>query len=343
MRKVVIPRKGGYEQLLLEEAPDAAPGPGEIAVAVEAIGVNYADCCVRMGLYGSAEKYVGWPITPGFEVGGTVAALGEGVEGPAVGAPVLALTRFGGYASRVVVPAHQVFERPQGMDAAQGAAFPTVGLTAWYALCSLADVGEGDAMLVHSAAGGVGGALVQMGKIAGAQVVGVVGAEHKVQAVRDLGADVVIDKSAQALWKAAEHHAPGGYRAIFDANGIATFADSYAHIAPTGRLVIYGFHTMLPRTGGKPGLLSLAWNWWRTPRFDPFKMTEENRSVMAFNLSYLFERADMLEKGMAQLLQWYRDGQLRSPTITRFPLDRVADAHRALESAQTVGKLVLEP
>lgn len=343
MRKVVIHRKGGYEQLQLETGPDPQPAPGEIAVRVEAIGVNYADCCVRMGLYSSAAKYVGWPITPGFEVAGTVAALGEGVTEPPVGSAVIAVTRFGGYASHLVVPAHHVFVRPDSMDAAAGAAFPTVSLTAWYALLVLADVRPGDPILVHSAAGGVGSALVQMGTIAGARVVGVVGGPHKVQAVRDLGADVVIDKSEQALWTAAEHHAPDGYRAVFDANGIATFADSYAHVAPTGRLVIYGFHTMLPKTGGKPGLLSLAWHWWRTPRFDPFKMTEENRSVMAFNLSYLFERRDMLEQGMRRLLEWAEAGRLVPPPITRYPLDHVADAHRDLESAQTVGKLVLEP
>ena len=104
MKHVVIHRAGGYDRLRVETAPDPLPGPGEIAIDVRACGVNYADCVVRMGLYASAKKYVGWPITPGFEVAGTVAALGGGVTSRAVGDRVFAVTRFGGYASRIVVP-----------------------------------------------------------------------------------------------------------------------------------------------------------------------------------------------------------------------------------------------
>ncbi|MHC4817194.1 MAG: alcohol dehydrogenase catalytic domain-containing protein, partial [Planctomycetota bacterium] len=181
MRKVIIPRPGGHERLQIEEGPDPTPRPGEVVVAVEAAGVNYADCVIRMGWYESAEEYVGWPITPGFEVAGTVCALGEGVDGPAVGTDVLAVTRFGGYASRVVVPRHQVFPLPAELDKAAGAGFPTVFLTAYYALFELVHPRPGSRLLVHSAAGGVGGALVQLGRIAEAEVVGVVGAAHKVE------------------------------------------------------------------------------------------------------------------------------------------------------------------
>ena len=124
MRKVVIHAPGSHEKLSLEEHPDPRPAKGEVLVDVEAIGVNYADCIVRMGLYESAKKYVGWPITPGFEVAGKVAALGEGAMGPAPGTPVLAVTRFGGYASRVSVPEHQVFPIPKGFSAATRRVFP---------------------------------------------------------------------------------------------------------------------------------------------------------------------------------------------------------------------------
>jgi NADPH:quinone reductase-like Zn-dependent oxidoreductase len=171
----------------------------------------------------------------------------------------------------------------------------------------------------------------------------VVGAAHKVDAARSLGAGAVIDKSAEPLWSAAERHAPEGYHAIFDANGPATLRESYAHLAPTGRLVVYGFHSMLPRRGGRPGWLRLLYHYLRTPRFNPFRMTEENRSVMAFNLSYLFENSELLTEAMTRLLGWCAEGRIRPPPIQPFPLERVADAHRALESATTVGKLVLLP
>lgn len=341
MRKVVIHRPGGYHRLELEEHPDLDPGPGEVKIRVRAIGVNYADCVTRMGLYASARHYLGYPMTPGFEVAGEVASLGAGVEGPAVGTPVLAITRFNAYASQVLAPAHQVFPIPRSLDMHQAAGFGAVSLTAWFALFELAHPHAGDRMLVHSAAGGVGGALVQLGGIAGCRVVGVVGAAHKTAAVLALGAEAVIDKSTEDLWPGAERHAPEGYDLILDANGVSTLAQSYRHLAPMGKLVVYGFHGMLPKKGGRANRLRLAWDYLRTPKFSPFSMTNRNRSVLAFNLSFLFERSARLGAGMHQLLAWSEAGRLRPPATTCYPLEEVAQAHRDLESGNTVGKLIL--
>lgn len=343
MRRIVIHKPGSYERLGVEEHPDPVPGPGEILIAVEAAGVNYADCMVRMGLYASAAKYVGWPITPGFEVAGRVHTVGPGVSDLAPGERVLAVTRFGGYATRLVVPRRQVFRAPAGFSTGEAAAFPAVFMTAWFALCDLAHARAGMTLLVHSAAGGVGGALVQLGKVLGCRVVAVVGAPHKVAPALALGADEVIDKSVEPLWPAAERLAPGGYDVVLDANGVETLGQSYRHLAAPGRLVVYGFHTMIPRQGGKPRWLELAVKWLRTPRFNPLRLTNENRSVLAFNLSYLFERPELLAGGMQELLAWVEAGKVRAPPVTIFPLDRAADAHRAIESGTTVGKLVLTP
>jgi len=341
MRKVVIHGPGSYDRLKLEEHPDPSPGPGEILVDVEAAGVNYADCIVRMGLYESAKKYVGWPITPGFEVAGKVAALGPNTEGPAPGTPVFAVTRFGGYASRVSVSAHQVFALPKGFSVAEAAGFPSVFLTAYHALFELANVHPGMSLLVHSASGGVGSALVQLGKIAGCRVIGVVGASHKVALARKLGADAVIDKSVERLWPVAERLAPEGYDVALDANGVETLGESYRHLAPAGKLVVYGFHTMMPRQGGRPNWLKLARDWIRTPRFNPLDLTNDNKSVLAFNLSYLFHRKDLLAEYMTKLVGWIDEGRIVAPPVTPFPVTRVADAHRALEGGGTIGKLVL--
>lgn len=343
VRKVVVHRPGSYDALSVETHPEPAPAPGEVCVAAESIGVNYADCIVRMGLYESAKKYVGWPITPGFELAGKVSALGEGVKGLGVGDPVIAVTRFGGYATHVCVPHTQVFGLPPALSPGQGAAFPTVFLTAWYALSELARPRRGMNVLVHSAAGGVGGALVQIARIAGARVVGVVGAPHKVHTARDYGADAVVDKSHEALWPALERLAPDGYDIVLDANGVETLRGSYAHLRPTGRLVVYGFHSMLPRGSGRPNWFKLARDYVRMPRFNPLELTGDNKSVLAFNLSYLFDRTDLLVEGMNELFDWLAAGRLHAPPVTKFPLDRVADAHRALESGNTVGKLVLMP
>jgi synaptic vesicle membrane protein VAT-1 len=342
MRRIVIHRPGGYARLRLESGPDPVPGPGEVLVAVRHAGVNYADCVIRMGLYASAKRLVGWPITPGFEVAGEVLATGPGVTGFTIGQPVLGATLFNGYSSRLVLPAAQVFPLPAGMDTARAAAIPTIFLTAWFALQELAHVRPGERVLVHSAAGGVGSAALQLARRAGAEANAVVGAAHKVAAARELGAGHVIDKSHEDLWRRAEAIAPGGFDVILDANGVSTLRGSYAHLAPLGRLVVYGFHSMLPKRGGRPDWLKLAWDWLRTPRFNPLRLTTENRSVLGFNLSFLSQRADRLLPAMQAILAGFERGELRCPAVTVYPLERVAEAHRALESGQTVGKLVLE-
>lgn len=341
MNKVVIHAAGSYEKLRLEEHPDPIPAAGEVLVDVQAAGINYADCVVRMGLYESAKKYVGWPITPGFEVAGTVAALGEGVTDLAQGARVFGVTRFGGYASRVVLPRHQVFPLPEQLTIEQAAGFPAVFMTAYFALYELLRLRPGMVVLVHSAAGGVGGALLQLGKTAGCRMVGVVGASHKIDTAKRLGVEAVIDKSREPLWAAAKRLAPESYDVILDANGVETLRQSYLHLAPAGKLVVYGFHTMLPRQGGRPNYAKLALDFLRTPRFNPLDLCNDNKSVLAFNLSYLFHKAEILREGMQRLMGWIEEGRIKAPPVTTFPLERVAEAHQALESGSTVGKLVL--
>ncbi|MEM6291068.1 MAG: medium chain dehydrogenase/reductase family protein [Myxococcota bacterium] len=343
VHSVVVHQRGGYEQLRIESRPTPALGSGSVRIDVEAIGVNYADCIVRMGLYKSAKDFVGWPITPGFEVAGTVAEVADDVDDLEVGEPVMAVTRFGGYTTQLCVRRSQVFSRPAGFDAAASAAFCGVHLTADYAISELAGVRPGDAILVHSAAGGVGTVLVQLGRHLGCRVAGVVGRGHKVDVVRELGADAVIDKSSADLWTEAERFAPEGFKAVFDANGVATLRESYEHLMPTGRVVVYGFATMLPKAGERMNYLKLAWDWLRTPRFNPMALTSENRSVMGFNLSYMFDQAEVLERSMSRLLARVDAGALRPPPIATYPLSEVGRAHRDLESGQTVGKLVLVP
>jgi NADPH:quinone reductase-like Zn-dependent oxidoreductase len=189
----------------------------------------------------------------------------------------------------------------------------------------------------------VGTALLQLARLRGCHAVGVVGATHKLATARAAGASALIDKSTEALWQAARRESPGGYDAVFDANGVSTLAQSYGHLAPMGRLVVYGFHSMLPRSGGRPNWLKLARDYLRTPRFNPLKMTAENRSVMACNLSFLGEHADTLRAGMLELLGWLEQGLIQPAPVTEYALEDVASAHRDLESGQTVGKLVLRP
>ncbi len=343
MRAVQIERPGGYERLRVVELPAPPCSAGQVAVQVRAAGVNYADSVVRMGLYKSAKQYVGWPITPGFEVAGVVSELGEGVTDLEVGQRVFGVTRFGGYASRVVVPRDQLRPIPEGLTDVQAATFPTVHLTAWYALRELGNLRAGQRVLVHSAAGGVGGAALQIVRAMGGESVGVVRGAHKVETAQQLGATHVVDKGATELWPAVEAAAPGGFDLVLDPNGVETLMQSYRHLSPAGRLIIYGFATLFDRGRGRPNWLKLIVGYFRTPRFDPLRMTNSNKSVMAFNLSYLFDRKDLLNEGMTELLGWLEHGKLVPPPVREYALDDVASAQRDLETGTTVGKLALIP
>lgn len=343
MKRIVIHKPGGFDALKLETPADPVPQAGEVCIAAQSIGVNFADCVVRMGLYSSATRYVGWPITPGFELSGVVTQIGAGVSAVKVGDQVIGLTRFGAYASHVCVPQHQVFAIPAQLSMLEAGAFSTVSLTAWYALNECSRLKPGSRVLIHSAAGGVGSAAVQIAKSMGCFVVGVVGASHKVDAVRELGADVVIDKSSVDLWAVAKEHGGDGYQSILEANGVDTLRKSYAHLRPTGRVIIYGFQSMMTRGSGRPNWFKLVWDYLRMPRFNPLWMTDANKGVVAFNLSYLFSETGMLHEAMTPLLEAVAAGRLRVPKVTSFPLEKARDAHEALQTGQTVGKLVLVP
>jgi len=341
MRHVVIIRPGGYDRLVIEDAPDLVPTPGHVIVDVEAAGVNYADCIVRMGLYKSARTLMGYPMTPGFEFAGRVAGAGDNVRRFAVGQHVYGVTLFNGYATQVSVPEHQLFTLPAELTVLEAATFPVAFLTAWYAALKLGQAASGMTALVHAAAGGVGSALTQILTAAGCDVVGVVGSSEKISVAKNMGCREVIDKSAEPLWSKAEQYSARGYDLIFDSVGVATLGQGYRHLAPMGKLVTYGFSSMLPRAGHRVNVFALAMNFLKTPRFNPIHMADDNRSVLGFNLSFLFEHKEILEEGMRYVLHLLQEHKLRPLPVVEYPAEDVSRAHRDLESGRTTGKLAL--
>lgn len=343
MQRVLIRKPGGYDRLELIEEPTPSPRPGQVLVATAGVGVNYADCVVRMGLYSSAARYVGWPITPGFEFAGTVVGVGQGVTAWKEGDTVVGVTRFGGYASHVVTKDNLVFALPTGWTLPRAAGFPTVHLTAWYALCELCRPRKGYKVLVHTAAGGVGMAALAICRQLGMEAVGVVGSSHKVERALAAGATAVIDRSSQELWQEAKRLAPRGYDIVLESSGVATMKGSYRCLRPTGRLIVFGLASMLPKAGRPVRWWRLAYHYLRMPRYNPIRLLDRNLTVSAFNLSYLFDQEELLAQAMAELLEWSRAGALPEPPIAMYPLGEVGRAHADLESGQTVGKLVLVP
>ena len=337
MKRVLVRRPGDHSALEFIEEIDLLPGPGQVRVRVRAAGINYADTIVREGWYEAAKGL--YPMTPGFEFAGVVDLLGEGTMGFKPGDRVLGFTRFGGYCSIQITAPERLRLLPEGWSFADGAGVPAVHFTAYHALFQVAKVVTGETLLIHSAAGGVGTALLQQAKIAGCRSVAVVGSAKKSDVARSYGADEVIVRGPN-LWKDIDAVAPGGFDAIFDANGITTPRPGFVRLKLGGRLVIYGFAEMFPR-GGRPSKLSLALNWLRVPRFSPLEMTATNRAVLGFNVVFLTERAELAKDGFDAITEWMATGQLRKSPVMAFPVERVADAHRALEAGDTVGKLVL--
>lgn len=339
MKKIVIHKAGSFDQLKVEEHPDLEPKAGEIKVAVQAIGINYADVIVRWGLYKSARQFVGWPITPGFEFAGTVVALGAGASGFELGQEVFGVTLFNAYATEVCVPQHRLYAKPATMSMAEAAGFPSVFMTAYHAMFQNIVVRQTDKILVHSAAGGVGSALLQICRLKGMETIGVVGSSHKVDRAKAMGAAHVIDKSKQDLWCIVEQLWPGGAHVIFDANGGQYLKDGWAHLTKGGKLVSYGSHTILPKESGRINWLKLIKAWIEAPRFNVLNFN--TRSLITFNLSFLFDRDDLMKEAMDDLLQWVADGSIAALETTTYKFEDVAQAHKDLQSGQTMGKLVL--
>jgi NADPH:quinone reductase-like Zn-dependent oxidoreductase len=215
-------------------------------------------------------------------------------------------------------------------------------MTAYHALFQLVRLPANAKILVHSAGGGVGSALIQLGRIAGFQTVGVVGASHKLDYVKSLQATHVIDKSKADWVRSAREFSSAGYDAVLDANGPTTLNESYALLRATGKLIAYGSHSILPQgPSGRMNYLKAAWGMIRMPKYNPIQLLTDNKSVIGFNLSFLFDRDDLVSEGMGALLGWVRAGLIQPPKVTSMPFADVGAAHHLIESGQSTGKIVL--
>ena len=231
VRAVVIAKHGGTEVLEVQERPEPAPGPGQVRIDVRAAGVNFADTLARVGLYADAPKP---PCVVGYEVAGTISAVGEGVDAGRVGERVMAGTPFGGYAEQVVVPAADVVALPERLSFEEGAAVPVVYATAWASLYGYGSLRAGERVLVHSAAGGVGIAVLQLAKRGGAEVHGTASpAKH--DRLRESASTARSTTAATAGGATCPR-----YDLVVDGIGGASFKRSYALLRPGGRLVALG-------------------------------------------------------------------------------------------------------
>lgn len=330
MRAATVREPGGPDVLGVGEVPDPRPGPGEVVVEVVAAGVNRADLMQRQGHYppppGESEVL-------GLECSGHVAELGEGVTGWAVGDEVCALLAGGGYAERVVVPAGQLLPVPDGVDLVDAAALPEVACTVVSTVFAAPGASggsgglrEGEWLLVHGGGSGVGTFAVQLAVARGARVAVTAGSRRKLDACHDLGAELLVDYSAEDFVEAVRAGTDGrGADVVLDVVGGPYLGRNVDVLATGGRLVVIGMQ------GGTRGELDLG------------RLLAKRGTVLAASLRARprAEKAAVVAAVREQVWPLVADGRVRPVVHERVPLDDVARAHASLEESSHIGKVLL--
>jgi NADPH2:quinone reductase len=320
MRAIVMSRHGGPEVLEVNQHPVPDPGPGDLLIDVAAAGVNYRDVYEREGKGGYGGTL---PIRAGVEGAGRIAAIGQGVEGFAVGDRVAWVAGPGSYAERVLVKASRAVHVPDGLDDDVAAAALLQGMTAQYLSSETYPVRPGDTVVVHAAAGGVGLLLTQMVKLRGGRVIGTTSSDQKATLAREAGADEVIGYEGFAE-RVRELTDGVGAAAVYDGVGKPTFDQSLASLRPRGIMVLFGF------AGGPPA------------PFDPGRLAAGSLYLTRPGLpSYTRTRGELLARA-SDVFGWITEGKLAVRIGGRYAVEDAPRAHRDLETRRTTGKLLLE-
>jgi NADPH2:quinone reductase len=315
MRAIQLTEFGGPELLTVSEVPDPVPADGQLVYDVLAAGINYADTHQTEDSYLAKQAL---PMIPGGEVV---------VRGPD-GQRLLGLLGGGGYADKVAAYPAQLIPIPDGVSDAQALTTLVQGATAWHLLRTSTHLAEGESVVVHAGAGGVGTIAIQLARRWGAgRVIATASSLEKRQLTLDLGADVAIDSTADDLTSLLREANSGkGVDVVLEMTGGRVFDQSLAALAPLGRLAVFGMASRTPPTPVNPGVLMA-----------------HSTAVIGFWLVHIVQRPQLLAAAVGDLMSMIGDGSL-VPVIGRtYPLDRAADAHRALLDRSSVGKLVLDP
>jgi synaptic vesicle membrane protein VAT-1 len=336
MKRIFIVGYGGPQKLQLRESPDPSPAKGEIRIRVKASGINFADILARQGLYPDSPKI---PCVVGYEVSGTVDAVGPGLDQSWVGRDVFALTRFGGYSDVVVVPEKQAFERPASLSHEQAAAIPVNYLTAWQLLVVMGSLKSEETVLVHNAGGGVGLAAIDIARHIGATIYGTA-SSGKHAFLMQRGLHEAIDYRAKD-WRVELNRLTNGkgVALITDPLGGNHWTKSYKALRSTGRLGMFGIS--VATTSKLFGPLRLVPVALGMPFFHPIPLMNRNKSVFGVNLGHMWHETDMIASWMQILLKGVADGWVRPHVDKSFPLAQVGEAQTYMEERKNTGKVVL--
>ncbi|THH37773.1 alcohol dehydrogenase catalytic domain-containing protein [Neolewinella litorea] len=319
--------------LVQEELPP--PAPGEVTVAVRTIGLNFADIFAIWGLYGATPDGV---FTPGLEYAGVVEATGVGVQNVSVGDRVMGVTRFGAYTSRLNIDHRYVLPLPDGWTLEEGASYLVQALTAYYGLVHLGNIQSGQTVLIHSAAGGVGTFAGRIARQFDAYTIGTIGSDKKIGYLREEGYHDWIVRNKRTFRRDL-NRALGGreLNLIMECIGGKIFSVGFETLAPMGRHVVYG-SARYGSVGNRPNYPRLLWQFLTRPKIDPQKLPENNKSVMGFNLIWLYERAELMHRTLAELDKL----DIGKPRVGHtFPFRQLPDAIRKFQGGETTGKVVV--
>src|SRR6516164_812359 len=339
MRAVWITRPAGPEALEVRETADPEPGPGQVRIRVRAAGLNFAEVMAAQGLYPDAPKP---PCVVGYEVAGVIDAPGDGAQGYAAGQRVLALTRFGGHADVVCVPAGQVLPMPDAMSFEEAAAMPVNYLTAYHMLFRVAGVRPGERVLVHMAAGGVGTAVLQLCRtVDDLEVFGTASAaKHDV--LKAEGCAHPIDYHATDYAAEVRRLTQGeGVDIVLDPLGGHDWRKGLKLLRPCGRLVAYGFANLASGQRRRPARLVAQVA--GIPLLTPLGLMNRNLTVSGVNIGHLWGQIATLREELQAVLVLWDQGRVK-PLIDRiYPFAEAAAAHRRILQHQNAGKIVLVP
>lgn len=321
MRAVLCRAYGPPESLDLAEIETPTPAAGQVVIAIRACAINYPDTLIIQGKY---QYQPPLPFSPGTDVAGVVAAVGEGVTGLTVGDCVVTLVFHGGYAEAVAADARRVVRIPDGVDFVTAAASLLTYGTAYHALVDRADIQPGETLLILGAAGGVGLAAVDLGKRLGARVIAAASSAEKLAACREYGADEVIDYSAEELRERLKALAPNGVDVVFDPVGGALAEPALRGVGWKGRYLVIGF------TGGEIPRIPLN-----------LPLLKGCSLVGVFFGAFVQREAAHSLANTRRLLDWIAAGQIKPLVSQTYPLERVADALNAVLARRAIGKLAL--
>jgi NADPH:quinone reductase-like Zn-dependent oxidoreductase len=337
MRQVWITRAGPPEVLQVREAPDPEAGQGQIRIRVKAAGINFADLMARVGLYPDAPKI---PCVVGYEVSGVVDAVGPGVAGFAAGDRVFGMPRFGGYADTLVISAEQAFRLPAAMTFEQAAALPVVYLTAYNMMLFTGTVRPGSNVLIHSAAGGVGIAAIQIAKTRGCTIFGTA-SPGKHDFLRKLGVQHPVDSGGDYAAAVRQVVGDAGLDLVLDPVGGKSWTVGYDLLGPCGRLVMFGLSAAA--SGKKRNLLHALGQVMQIKSFSPRKLMDDNKTVAGCNMGHLFGRLDLLRPQFTELLAMFERGEIAPHVDRTFRFDEAPAAHHFIHDRKAIGKVLLVP